>query len=450
MFIRLPRFKKVYFILLVLLILISLLLSPLKLGFLTNLGRTQISQFKGNTDENEMLTEGRDTFRYDTFGDEDFWGKTLRLHEAVKGSKLGGIGPGLSPQGALSLGLKVDSEALPASLIEKLKKGQVNLEDPATTIALLKNNAVVGVKGFFNSKDQLSSIGIQCALCHSIVDDSLAPGIGRRLDGWANRDHNIGAIITLAPNLKPFADLLGVNMETVRKVLLGWGPGKFDAQLVLDGKGFRPDGKTAATLIPPAFGLAGVNLHTWTGFGSVPYWNAFVGTLEMHGKGRFLDERLNNPDQFPIAAKAGLWNIKDEPDLISSKLPALHFYQLSLHAPKPPRGSFDRKAAERGHEIFNGKGRCSNCHVPPTFTEPGFNMHQPEEIGIDSFQADRSPQMRYRTAPLGGLWTHQKGGFYHDGRFKNLSEVVNHYNKIFKLNLKEHEKKDLVEYLKSL
>lgn len=448
MFVTLPRFKKAYAIIIVVLLVVILLISSIKLGFGGGLGRALNKEFKGNSDD--ILAQGREIFRYDTFGDEEFWGKTLRLHEAVKGSKLGGVGPGLSPKGALSLGLKVDAEALPAPLTEKLKKGQVNLEDPATTITLLKNNAVVGVKGFFNSKGQLSSLGIQCALCHSTVDNSLAPGIGGRLDGWANRDLNVGAIITLAPNLKPFSDLLGVDVETVRKVLLAWGPGKFDAQLVLDGKGFRPDGKTAATLIPPAFGLAGVNLHTGTGFGSVPYWNAFVATLEMHGQGRFFDERLNNPVQFPIAAKAGLWNIKNEPDLISSKLPALHLYQLSLPAPKPPKGSFNQKAAERGQEIFNGKARCSTCHVPPTFTEPGFNMHKPEEIGIDSFQADRSPEKRYRTTPLRGLWTHQKGGFYHDGRFKDLFEVVNHYNKLFNLKLTEQEKKDLVEYLKSI
>lgn len=275
-------------------------------------------------------------------------------------------------------------------------------------------------------------------------------GIGRRLDGWANRDLNVGAIIASAPNLRPFTELLGVDEETVRQVLLAWGPGKFDAQLILDGKGFRPDGKTAATLIPPAFGLAGINLHTWTGFGSVPYWNAFVAVLEMHGKGTFFDERLNNPTQFPIAAKAGLWNVRNEPDVVTAKLPALHLYQLSLAAPPPPKGSFDPQAAARGQKLFMGKARCATCHVPPIFTEPGFNMHRPEEIGIDSFQADRSPEFRYRTAPLKGLWTHQKGGFYHDGRFATLRDVVNHYNQFFRLGLTEQETQDLVEYLRSL
>ncbi|MGI6225572.1 MAG: hypothetical protein ACOYJ1_04875 [Peptococcales bacterium] len=447
MLIKLPKIRKTY-IIVVLLFLLIIIIASLVLGSETTFRRGEDQDFRENTEK--LLAMGQQIFRYDTFGDEEFWGKTLGLHEAIKGSKLGGIGPGLTPKEALSLGLKVDSEALPTSLVEKLKKGQVNLNEPATTVALLENDAVVGVKGFFNSKGQLSSIGIQCALCHSVVDDSLAPGIGRRLDGWANRDLNVGAIIALAPNLKPLANVLGVDVETVRKVVLAWGPGKYDAQLVLDGKGFRPDGKTAATLIPPAFGLAGINLHTWTGYGSVPYWNVFVAILQMHGKGRFFDERLNNPMQFPVAVKNGFWNIKDEPDLISSKLPPLHFYQLSLQAPRPPAGSFDKEAAKRGQQIFNGKAYCSICHIPPTFSEPGFNMHKPEEIGIDSFQADRSPEKRYRTAPLQGLWTHQKGGFYHDGRFKDLLEVVNHYNKVFKLNLNESEKKDLVEYLKSL
>lgn len=449
MFITLPRLRKIYLIPALLLLLFGI--SAI-VFFKLDLGPNFIRSFAKETQKSteDFLNEGKAIFRYDTFGSEEFWGQTLRLHEAIKGSQLGGVGPGLSPRTALTLGLKVDSEALPSSLVKQLKKGKVNLDDPATTVALLKNDAVVGVKGFFNSEGQLTSVGIQCALCHSTVDDSLAPGIGRRLDGWANRDLNVGAIIALAPNLQPFADLLQVDVETVREVLLAWGPGKFDALLVLDDKGFRPDGKTAAVLIPPAFGLTGVNLSTWTGFGSMTYWNAFVANLEMHGKGRFLDVRLNDPEQFPVAARAGLWNVKVEPDLISPKLPALHFYQLSLQAPKAPAGSFDQRAAARGERIFNGKARCSNCHVPPMFTEPGFNMHKPEEIGIDSFQADRSPERMYRTAPLRGLWTHQKGGFYHDGRFATLLDVVNHYNKVFKLNLSEQEKKDLVEYLKSI
>jgi hypothetical protein len=282
------------------------------------------------------------------------------------------------------------------------------------------------------------------------VDNSLAPGIGHRLDGWANRDLNVGAIIGLAPNLKPVADLLQVDEPTVRQVVNSWGPGKFDAEHFLDGKAFRPDGKTAATLIPPAFGLAGVNMHTWTGWGSVTYWNAFVANLEMHGQGTFYDPRLNDASQFPVAARAGFGNVRNTPDRITPKLAALQFYQLALVAPAPPKGSFDKAAAARGRVIFNGQAQCASCHVAPLFTEPGWNMHTGAEIGIDNFQADRAPDHRYRTAPLKGLWTHQTGGFYHDGRFATLREVVDHYNDFFKLNLSERAIADLIEYLKSL
>ena len=397
-----------------------------------------------------MLEDGQQTFRFDTFGDESFWGDTLHLDKAIEGAKLGGVGPGVSPRTALAVGLKVDVDALPPSLILALQRNQVNLDSPATTLALLKLNAVLGVTGHFNNKGTLSSVGIQCALCHSTVDNSLAPGIGHRLDGWANRDLNIGAIIALAPNLKPFSDLLGVSQATVRTVLNSWGPGHFDAELALDGKAFRPDGKTSAVLIPPAFGLAGVNLHTWTGWGSVPYWNAFVANLEMHGKGNFFDPRLNDSVQFPVAAKAGFGNVRNTPDLITPKLAALQFYQLAIPAPKPPAGSFDPEAARRGKVLFNGMARCSTCHVPPLFTEPGWNMHTGAEIGIDNFQADRAPDKRYRTSPLRGLWTHTKGGFYHDGRFATLLDVVQHYNSFFGLGLTSQQKHDLVEYLKSL
>ncbi|HSE40294.1 MAG TPA: hypothetical protein VLH08_05965 [Acidobacteriota bacterium] len=402
------------------------------------------------TNSNQMIEQGRQIFRYDTFGDEAFWGDTLQLHKAIAGEKLGGVGPGVSPKTALGVGLKVDVDALPSDLVAQLKSGKVNLEDPATTLALLKLNAVVGLTGFLNETGQLKSIGIQCAFCHSIVDDSLTPGIGHRLDGYANRDLNVGAIISLAPNLQPVADLLGVDVATVKKVIGSWGPGKFDAELFMDGKGMRPDGKSAATLIPAAFGLAGVNLHTYTGWGSVTHWNAFVATLEMHGKGTYYDPRLKDAKQFPVAAKAGFDNLRSNPDLVTSKLAALHFYQLAIPAPKAPQGSFDNAASARGEKLFNNRAKCGTCHVSPIFTEPGWNMHTAEEIGIDDFQANRSPDKHYRTTPLKGLWTHQKGGFYHDGRFATLVDVVLHYDKHFKLGLTEQEKNELVEYLKSL
>jgi hypothetical protein len=397
-----------------------------------------------------MMEAGQQTFRFDTFGDEAFWGDTLRLHQTIQGSKFGGIGNGVSPQAALSLGLKVDSDELPNKLRKDIENGRIDLADPANTLALLKENAVIGVTGFFNADGSLRSIGIQCAICHSTVDDSVAFGIGSRLDGWANRDLNIGAIIASAPNLKPIADLLGVSEEAVKNVLNSWGPGKFDAELFLDGKGFRPDGKTAATLIPPAFGLAGVNLHTWTGWGSVTHWNAFVANLEMHGKGTFFDPRLDDPVQFPIAARNRFGHTRSEPDLITAKLPALHFYQLAIPAPKPPDGSFDQAAATRGDTLFSGKAKCNNCHVEPIFTEPGWNMHTAAELCIDDFQANRAPDRRYRTSPLAGLWTHQKGGFFHDGRFATLLDVINHYNTCFNLSLTDQEKNDLVQYLLSL
>ena len=397
-----------------------------------------------------MIEEGRRIFRLDTFGSEAFFGHALQLHRAIAGAKNGGVGPGVSPKTALAVGLKVDADALPEALKQRIRAGRVDLDDPATTLALLKLNAVVGLTGRFDDSGRIASLGTQCALCHSSVDDSLAPGIGRRLDGWANRDLDVGLILSLAPNLKPFTDLLGVDEATVKKVLTSWGPGRFDALLDKDGKAFRPDGGQAGTLIPPAFGLAGVNLHTWTGFGSVPYWNAYVAATEMHGSGTFFDSRLSDPDQYPVAAKSGSFNTRGAPDLVTAKLAPLHFYQLAIPAPKAPEGSFDKAAAARGKEVFNGRGQCNSCHVPPLFTEPGHNLHTPAEMGVDSFQADRSPTRMYRTAPLAGLWTHQKGGFYHDGRFATLAAVADHYDRNFRLGLTDREKAELVEYLKSL
>lgn len=423
-----------------------------------------------------LAAQGRHIFRNDTFGDQAFWGDTLKLHRAIEGSKLGGVGPGVSPKLALEVGLKIDANALPRDLLERLRHGLVNLNDPAVTVALLKLNAVVGITGFFEAGGSLTSVGIQCALCHSTVDDSMPalcagvihtnPGtgcVGRRLDGWPNRDLNVGAIIALAPDLNAFADLLSTTQSNVRAVLRSWGPGKFDAELALDGKAFNSEQMTdgvvtgrhvsGASLIPPAFGLGGVNLHTWTGWGSIPYWNAFVANLEMHGVGRFWDPRLNDASQFPIAAVHGfgdLPHISPDDDQITSKLQALQFYQLAIPAPQPPRGSFDPAAAERGDELFSGKAKCNSCHVEPLWTDSGWNMHTPAEICIDSFQADRAPDHHYRTSPIGELFTHKKGGFYHDGRFRSLAEVVDHYNTCMGLALTSGEKSDLIQYLRSL
>ncbi|MEN3338924.1 MAG: hypothetical protein V7647_2600 [Acidobacteriota bacterium] len=415
-----------------------------------------------SANKDALFEQGKQIFRFDTFGDEAFWGDTLRLHQAIAGAANGGVGPGLSPAQALALGLKVDVNAVPAPVAAALRAGTLDLNNPANTVALLKANAVVGVTAFVNASGSVRSMGIQCAFCHSTVDDSFAPGIGNRLDGWANRELNVGAIIAFAPNLQPLVDLLGVPDPTVRSVLRSWGPGKFDAELILDGKAVNPQQMShgvvtgtnvpAATLIPPAYGLQGVNLHTWTGWGSIPHWNAFVANLEMHGIGNFFDPRLNDAAQFPIAARNGFGNIVRNPDadLITPKLPALHAYQLSIPAPTPPAGSFDPAAAARGDEIFNGAGRCGSCHREPLFTEPGWNLHAGADIGIDNFQADRAPDHKYRTSPLKGLFAHQKGGFFHDGRFATLLQVVQHYNQTLSLNLTPQQMNDLVEYLKSL
>jgi hypothetical protein len=400
----------------------------------------------------QMVEEGRKTFRHDTFGDEAFWGDTLKLHRAISGSAKGGVGPGVSPKTALAVGLKVDVDALPQAVVDALKQGKVDLDSVDTTLTLLKAKAVVGVTGIFDSSNALVSMGIQCSLCHSTVDDSLAPGVGHRLDGWANRDLNVGAIVNLSPDLSAVTSLLGAPEATVRTVLTGWGPGHFNAQLFLDGKALGPDGGAAeaAALIPPAFGLGAVNMATYTGFGSSTYWNAFVANLEMHGKGTFVDSRLADAAQFPVSAAAGFANVRSTPDLITSKLPALQFYQLAIPAPAPPAGSFDAAAATRGKTAFEGPAKCASCHVAPLFTEPGWNMHTGAEIGIDDFQSARSPEKRYRTTPLRGLWTHQKGGFYHDGRFPTLNAVVDHYDTAQGLSLSAGQKSDVVEYLKSL
>ncbi len=463
----------------------TIILSVALMGLLIQRGGLAVAETKAKKkatfdaliedNAEQMIRNGRQIFRFDTFGDQDFWGGKLQLHKAIAGAANGGVGPGLSPAAALELGLKVDINALPMKLQNELKHGRVNLNDPATTLALLKLNAVLGVTGFFDKTGGLTSVGIQCALCHSTVDDSFASGIGRRLDGWANRDLNVGAIIAFSPSVQPFVDLLRVDATTVRAVLNSWGPGKFDAELKLDGKAFNPQQITngiitgtnvpGATLLPNAFGLAGFNQHTWTGaWGTVSYWNAFVANLEMGGKGTFFDPRLDNAAKFRIAAVNGFGHVFTDPDsdLITSKLPALHFYQLAIPAPKPqPNLHFDPVAAARGDELFAaaGKARCGECHIEPLWTEPGWNLHTPAEMMIDAFQADRAPDGTYKTMNLAGIYVRElgifmkpenKGRFYHDGRFLTLLDVVKSYNDRFSLNLTDQEMNDIVEYLKSL
>jgi hypothetical protein len=430
------------------------------------------SQFLGNAEDNakQLIDQGRHIFRFDTYGDEAFWTGQLQMQQSVKT---------LSPATALALGLKVDSAALSPSVVEAVKHGMVNLNDPAVTLQLIKQNAVLGVVGTFNG-NTLEKVGFTCALCHSTVDNSVAMGIGKRIDGLANRDLNVGAIIATAPNLQPVIDLLhlapqdvSLTDHDVRAVLNSWGPGKFDAELFLDGKAFNPQQVTngvttgtnvsGATLLPNARGLAGHNLHTWTGgWGTVTYWNAFVAVNELHGVGTFFDERFDDAPQFPIAAAAKLGHVSVDPDSdqVTGKLAALHFYQLSLPSVQPRPGiDFNVAAAARGDELFSGKANCNSCHHEPLWTEPGWNQHTADEMKIDSFEADRSPGHAYQTMNLAGVFVRErglfmspqnKGRFYHDGRFKTLLEVVNSYDQRFNLGLNDQEKSDVVEYLKSL
>jgi hypothetical protein len=429
------------------------------------------SDFLGNAQEQAryLVSQGQQIFRFDTFGDEAFWGEQLGLHQVVAS---------LSPRQALELGLKVDAEALPPALVEHIKHGEVNLDDPAVTVQLVQMNAVLGVVGFFDGDSRLRSVGLTCAVCHATVDNAVAFGIGKRIDGLANRDLDIGAIIAAVPTLQPVVDLLrlanpALTANDVRHVLLAWGPGKFDAALFLDGKAFNPQQITngvvtgtqvpGATLIPDARGLAGHNLHTWSGgWGTVTYWNAFVAVNAMHGIGTFFDARFDNAEQFPIAARAGLGHVSTDPDSdqVTSKLPALHFYQLALPAVRPRPGiDFDPAAAARGEALFSGKADCNRCHRKPLWTEPGWNQHTPAELKIDDFQANRAPGLAYRTMNLAGIFVRERGlfmdsnnqgRFYHDGRFQTLWDVVASYNDRFSLGLTDEERRDLVEYLKSL
>jgi len=402
-----------------------------------------------NSEKNKsLIADGKQIFRFDTFGDEDFWSGLLHIDKAILGNNNGGFGPGVSPIDALNIGLKVDVEALTPEVIAGVESGDIKLNDPATTLALLKLNAVVGVKGNFSNEGALQTIGITCAVCHSTVDNSYTTGIGKRLDGWPNRDLDVGGIISLTDNALPIANMLHVSEPTLRNVLDLWGPGKFSAVLFMDGKAFNTEtGNVAANLIPAAFGLKNIELTTYTGWGNISYWNAFVANLEMHGKGNFSDPRLNDP-KYPIAVENGFYNVMNNPDLITSKLPALRTYQHSIDAPKPPNDSYDHGAAGRGKAIFLTKAQCATCHPLPLLADN--KLHSAIELGIDNFEASRSPEGKYRTTPLGGLFARTKGGFYHDGQFATLRDVINHYNDHRSLNLTTSEKRDLEEYLKSL
>jgi len=379
------------------------------------------AQPDSSSDEAALVAQGKQIFRFDTFGDESQWSDTLRMHEVIAAA--------VDPTTALSVGLKVDAEALPPAVVQGIQNGSVDLKSPDTTIALLKLNAVVGVQGKVETvggKDTLTRVGITCALCHSTVDDSFAPGIGKRLDGWPNRDLNPGAIIALSPALSAATKL----------VYNSWGKGKYDPR-------FNQDGMNGPQVIPPAYGLSGIHRITSTGDGEdIAYWNRYVGVTQMGGHGSFSDPRTG----------VNVTNGTD--DLITSKLPALQAYQLSLNAPPAPAGSFDTVAAVRGQRVFNGAGTCSTCHSGIVMTDANSRLHpvsdvvsEPEPNGAPSY-ASRSATKQYRTAPLAGIWQHAP--YFHNGSAATLEAVVQTYNTKKSLGLNNADMSDLVEYLKSL
>ena len=356
------------------------------------------------TTTGDNLAEGQRIFRFDTFGNETFWTDTLRLNEVVEKS--------VDPTTALSVGLKVDADVLPPGILET-----VDLKSPATTVALLKMNAVVGVQATVDANNHITSLGITCALCHSTVDNSVTAGIGRRMDGWPNRDLNVGAIVALSPVLPAEA----------KAVYGSWGPGKYDPR-------YNMDGKNTPLVLPPAYGLAQVKNETYTAEGPISYWNAYVAVTQMHGHGNFSDSRL------------GI-DVTWSPDQVTAKLPALAAYQHSLPAPPPPAGSFNAAAAERGRSQFDKA--CATCHVGGTGTDNNTGkLHTPEETGMDGAYAARTANKAYRTTPLRGLWQHPP--YFHDGSAATLTAVVSHYNRVRTLGLTAEQQADLVEYLKSL
>jgi mono/diheme cytochrome c family protein len=362
-----------------------------------------------------LVREGKAIFRFDTFHDETFWTDTLKLHRVIRTS--------VSPATALKVGLKVDVQALPTSVRRALRRGEIDLEDPATTVTLLKLGAVVGLVGTVNEKGLLTKVGTTCAFCHSTVDNSFAPGIGRRLDGWPNRDLDVGAIIALSPAVTP----------EQRRVYRSWGPGMYDPR-------FNIDGKNLPVVIPPAFGLRRVEREIYTGDGPVTYWNEYVAVTQMHGHGRFQDSRIGV-------------NVANPPDLVSPKLRPLRIYQFSLEKPEPPAGGYDQAAADRGRQVFRGAAGCVECHQGAVYTDVNSGiLHRPGEVGQDPEYARRSATQRYRTTPLRGLWNPPQltGPYFHDGSAGTLEEVVGHYVRRFDLSLTARQKSDLVEFLKSL
>jgi mono/diheme cytochrome c family protein len=384
------------------------------IGIAVSCGESTPTQPQPEQLDSTLVSAGKDIFRFDTYGDEKYWTDTLRMHEVIQS--------GVSPATALSVGLKVDADALPQSVRDAIAAGKVDLTSPATTVTLLKLNAVVGLQGqvqTVNGRDTLTRVGITCALCHSTVDNSFAPGIGHRLDGWPNTTLNPGAIVALSPAVP----------AAVKQILNSWGPGKYDPRT-------NEDGQSTPLVIPPAYGLLGVDKETYTAEGPVSYWNAYVAVTQMHAQGTFSDTRL------------GI-NIVQTPDLVTSKLTALRQYQFSLQKPTPAAGSFDAAAAARGRTVFEGAGRCSTCHVGLTYTDVSSGrLHAPSETGMDPRYAERTSQKAYRTTPLRGLALHPP--YFHDGSAATLAAVVDHYDQVLTLKLSAQQKADLIEYLKTL
>ncbi|NPC58431.1 c-type cytochrome [Caenimonas soli] len=372
----------------------------------------------GGADQATLGAQGKEIFRFETFGDEAFWTDRLRMHEV--------IGSSVGPATALLVGLKVDAEALPAAIVEGIRNGSVDLTSPETTVALLKLDAVVGIKGTVqsvNGRDTLTRVGTTCALCHSTVDNSFAPGIGKRLDGWPNRDLNPGAIIALSPALD----------VVTRAAYASWGKGKYDPR-------FNIDGKSKPVVIPPAYGLQDIHRITFTGDGNdIAYWNRYVAVTQMGGLGTFVEPRLN------------LSITNGTVDLVSSKLPALQAYQLTLQPPVPPAGSFDAAAAARGKLVFEGAGKCATCHTGTSFTDANATLHPPADSMAEPetpSYASRSATKQYRTSPLKGLWQHPP--YFHDGSAATADQVVQTYNTRRSLGLTAQEVADVAQYLKSL
>ena len=365
--------------------------------------------------------EGRDIFRFDDFGSHVFWTETARLNELIETA--------VTPNFALgTLGLKVDGEVITPEVLASLPEGA--LDDPATTVRLLELDAVIGLKATVDD-GALVNVGLTCALCHTQVDDSVAPGIGRRLDGWPNRDLDVGLILASLPGLPAIAEEIGVSAAALEADFLDWGPGYYDARVNVDGRVDDPE-----PVIPPAYGLRGIGLETFTGEGPVSYWNNYVAVTQMHGIGSFIDPQLGLEIRVP-----------PQEDQVRHKLPALRRYQFTLTSPAPPMGSFDPEAAERGRAVFEGDGRCASCHAGPQYTDHGV-LHAPEETGMEPTWAERGTTGGYRTTPLRALWQHAP--YFHDGSAATLVDVVEHYDSHLQLDLSEAQKEDLVEFLRSL